>query len=220
MSCLLPIGTPDMTYLVDPFPLFSEIKDDVKLLMESPSIIKVMHGCVNDIAAFNRDFAINIVAVIDIQLVHREMMKIVMKACFNGTIGSVFDTDGVIERATGFTLKKPPTSDHIDILNKMSTDLISLKKLTQIYFPNYPEPMDATLADWRIRPISNEKMIDYAVYDAHVLMGIWQKMKKLVRCLVFSYKIKINETTLLPTSWSITDIILSSLPAYHNDCSE
>ena len=64
LTCLIQISTKTKDYLVDPFPLWSELP----LLNEitaNPRIVKVMHGCDSDVDWLQRDFSLYLRNVFD-----------------------------------------------------------------------------------------------------------------------------------------------------------
>ena len=64
LTCLIQISSKSKDYLVDPFPLWSELT----LLNEitaNPSIVKVMHGCDSDVDWLQRDFSLYLRNVFD-----------------------------------------------------------------------------------------------------------------------------------------------------------
>lgn len=184
MICLIQIGVAKGTYLVDPFPLFGDIKSGLTELLHSPDWLKVVHGCANDVFALKKDFAVTLTGAVDIQLVHQEMMKVIHQLVGYGEnerLLSIFgENEPFFERATGLKLGVTTSDTDLKKLAKSSSELIKLEKLAFIYFPHLAKPADATLADWRIRPLENREMINYATYDAHVTYYIWNAMKKLV----------------------------------------
>lgn len=180
MASLLQIGVHDYTYLIDPFPLYDKIVTEFKSILESSNYTKLMHGCANDAMSLKRDFSVSIAGVIDLQLVHREMMRAFLNSVYSQDLSQCYDADGLIERATGVLKGRYPNNEDFKNLQQLSSDGIGLSRLVKLYFPGSKDPVDATLADWRIRPLINNDMIDYAVYDVHSLYYIWQHMKKLV----------------------------------------
>ena len=64
ITCLIQISSSSKDYLVDPFPLWS----DLPLLNEitaNPKIVKVLHGCDSDIDWLQRDFSLYLRNVFD-----------------------------------------------------------------------------------------------------------------------------------------------------------
>ena len=64
ITCLIQISSISKDYLVDPFPLWSELP----LLNEitaNPKIVKVLHGCDSDIDWLQRDFSLYLRNVFD-----------------------------------------------------------------------------------------------------------------------------------------------------------
>jgi len=68
--CLMQITTPSETYLVDTLELGNSVLS-LKEVFEDPSIVKVMHGCANDLQWLKRDFGIFCVNVYDTQIACR-----------------------------------------------------------------------------------------------------------------------------------------------------
>lgn len=180
MACWIQIGTCNVTYLVDPYPLFDKISTDLRAIFESKTVLKIMHGCVNDIFTLKRDFATVPVAVVDLQLLHQEIIKTFLTYVGEEEKGKIYDPRGIIQRATGIPNESLPNFEDKVALTKLTKEGLPLSKLVKIHFPQTQEPESATLADWRIRPLTNQKMIDYAVYDVHTLYRVWQSMKILV----------------------------------------
>lgn len=181
MIALCQIATRDNCYLIDPFPLYDSICDKLVGLLENASHLKIMHGCSNDILAFNRDFGGNIVAVIDTQVVHQTIMKTILQCLEKrpGTLEELFTAETKwMKMITGFNSLEE-LQDRSDFM-KRSRELISLNNLVATYCPHVSIPKDATLADWRIRPIANEAMIRYAGFDVISLQYVWQEMKAKV----------------------------------------
>ena len=64
IACLIQISSPVKDYIIDPFPLWS----DLTLLNEifaNPKILKIFHGAKNDIQWLQRDFSIYVVNMFD-----------------------------------------------------------------------------------------------------------------------------------------------------------
>ena len=64
ITCLIQISSVNKDYLVDPFPLWSELP----LLNEitaNPKIVKVLHGCDSDVDWLQRDFSLYLRNVFD-----------------------------------------------------------------------------------------------------------------------------------------------------------
>eukprot|EP01035_Chromulina_nebulosa_P021676 gene21676-28048_t len=63
-TCLIQISTRTKDYIIDPFPLFSELYL-LNKVTTNPAIVKVFHGSRNDILWLQRDFSIYIVNCFD-----------------------------------------------------------------------------------------------------------------------------------------------------------
>lgn len=194
MTALIQVGGHGHSFLVDPYPLYEPIREELSLILENPSILKIMFGCDNDISYINRDFDTNLVGVIDVQFLHWEMMKTLNRTLSNNSqaIIPIYNRFGNwLNRVLGFNFN--PVSNNISDLEKFRNSCnnrISLTNLTKIYFPELVLPQsNATLADWRIRPLEHPGMISYALADVHILLRIWQRAKKLV-IRNFSFKWK------------------------------
>lgn len=177
MTCLIQIGTYEKTYLVDPFPQYENVKTRLKKILESSRVLKIVHGGDNDYIAMNRDFGISMAAVLDLQFVQQQIYSTCRQIIQAGEGDYLKQNDVLWKSATDVN------GDFIstEILSKLSKERIGLKKLAKILFPNFSEPADATLADWRIRPLeSTPDMVTYAVYDVYILLHIWNKMKPVV----------------------------------------
>lgn len=186
MTALLQIGTHNHTFLVDPFPLYDDICESLVPVLENPSILKIMFGCDNDITYLNRDFAANLVGVVDVQFVHWEMMKHLRDSLSSNPteVEEIYSSfPSWFKRATGFKTSSGD-SDSRNKFHQATNNRISLSDLAKIYFPSISiSPSSATFADWRIRPLENPDLLSYALSDANTLLLIWQRMKKLVRLL-------------------------------------
>jgi hypothetical protein len=161
MIALCQICTAKQCYLVDPFPLYDTISNQLVGILETTDRIKVMHGCGNDIIGFSRDFGGNIVAVIDTQEVHSKMMATIWN-CVEYNPQSLQKIDvcegNWLSDVLGFEIKSSLNINVTD-LRKRFNEKISLTNLVKAYCPDLVHPQDATLADWRIRPLLNEAMI-------------------------------------------------------------
>lgn len=181
MTCLIQIGTYEKTYLVDPFPQYNNVKTRLKKILEATNVLKIVHGGDNDYIALNRDFGISMAAALDLQFVQQHIYSTCLRAIQEDDLDYLEQNE---------ILWKSSTDDKgnfltTEMLVKLSNERIGLKKLAKMFFPNFPEPVDATLADWRIRPLENKReMINYAVFDVHILFHIWNKMKDVVSQLV------------------------------------
>jgi ribonuclease D len=72
MMCLIQISTHEENFILDCLSLPQEIKSKLKSVFESPSTLKVMHGCGNDLRWLQRDFQIFVWPVVDTQLIERK----------------------------------------------------------------------------------------------------------------------------------------------------
>jgi len=72
MICTIQISTQQSTYIYDPLPaeMMQYIKEDLKTVLESPDIMKLVHGAANDVIHLQRDYGIFPVGFIDTQLVY------------------------------------------------------------------------------------------------------------------------------------------------------
>lgn len=68
VTCLIQISTEDQNYILDCFAIPNEIKDKLKVILENPEILKVMHGSSNDLRWMQRDFSIFVCPLIDTQI--------------------------------------------------------------------------------------------------------------------------------------------------------
>jgi ribonuclease D len=74
MISLIQIATSDQIYVVDPFPLYSEIKKELKEILEDSSRIIVVHGGDNDFLWMKRDFGFHIIGAVDMQYIHQSRL--------------------------------------------------------------------------------------------------------------------------------------------------
>lgn len=177
MTCLIQIGTYEKIYLIDPFPQFKNVTTRLKALLESTEVLKIVHGGDNDYIALNRDFGISMTAALDLQFVQKQIYSTCLQLIEDEEIRYLKQKDVLWKCSTN----EKGNLLSIEMLSKLSTERIGLKKLAKIFFPDYPDPVDATLADWRIRPLESKvDMINYAVYDVYILLHIWNKMKPTV----------------------------------------
>lgn len=184
MTCIIQLGTYDRIYLVDPFPVFDSIKQDLKEVLENPKILKIMSGMDNDVLAFQRDFEIYLNGAIDAAQLQTELFRNsfeMLKEARTTDFKNV-DRNEILYRCchkNGSLLSQQE-------IDTKCTKKSSLKDMAKWYFPKYPEPEDATLADWRLRPIMG-RMQEYAVFDVYVLLHIWSWMKRLVSFMLSKY---------------------------------
>lgn len=64
ITCLIQISSATKDYLVDPFPLWSEMPI-LNEITANPRIVKVLHGCDGDIVWLQRDFSLYLRNVFD-----------------------------------------------------------------------------------------------------------------------------------------------------------
>eukprot|EP01083_Nonionella_stella_P036112 98542_1 len=65
MTCLIQISTRNRDYLIDPLALREHIHTYLNPIFTNPNIIKVFHGCMNDIQWLQRDFSVYVVNLFD-----------------------------------------------------------------------------------------------------------------------------------------------------------
>lgn len=64
ITCLVQISSAEKDYLVDPFPIWEEMTQ-LNVIFADPRIVKVLHGCREDVQWLQRDFSVYLVNIFD-----------------------------------------------------------------------------------------------------------------------------------------------------------
>jgi ribonuclease D len=73
-TCLIQVSTPTANFILDCMKIPQEIESSFKKVLESKSIVKVFHGCTNDLTWLQRDFGIYTWPVIDTQIIAKHLL--------------------------------------------------------------------------------------------------------------------------------------------------
>ncbi|XP_035707335.1 protein RRP6-like 2 [Folsomia candida] len=174
MTVIIQIGTKDVDYIIDVFPVVELIKSSLKDYLEDTSAVKYLFGGDNDIIWLKRDFFINIVNVLDVQILFQLVLQ-----------NSLFDT---VTRSVPFENRKRWYHNYIGSRSKFTTadeqhqwekaagsQPMTFEKLCNLFYPEVDIDKDAQVADFRPRSdhdVGYKKLLRYARDDVHILLRI------------------------------------------------
>ena len=169
MTCLIQIGTRDVDYLIDCFPVVDLIKTELKIVLEDRGVLKYVFGEANDFLWLKRYFFINVVNAVDVQLLVQQILK-------TGEFENVSLKIPMAIRRPSYHANIGPR-DRTTSLNEAMTMQIragqtpmGFEKLVNLFYPNEGIQKDAQVADFRPRPFEDgnyKRLLKYARDDVH-----------------------------------------------------
>lgn len=181
MTTVIQIGTKSVDYIINYFGICDRIQTDLKEILESPTIIKYVFGCDNDVLWLKRDFNIQLVGAMDVQILFGYILNAGLLDQLASLVPFSHYKDWYKENIgprTNTTTKQQCERWELDFAKSRC----KFDKLALLFFKELEIDKDAQLADFRPRKTPQyDKLLKYALDDVHVLFHIVSIMQSVVR---------------------------------------
>ncbi|CAL8075460.1 unnamed protein product [Orchesella dallaii] len=174
MTVLIQVGTKDIDYLIDCFPVTNLLLTQFKSILEDPRILKWVFGCDNDVLWLKRDFLVQLTSAIDVQILFQEIL-------LSGQLGKATTVIPKENKDAWYTkyIGAGPKCHEKEI--NAGKNVLSFEALVELYYPNCEIDKVAQVADFRPRREEDPgylKLLKYARDDVHVLLKIVESIKR------------------------------------------
>jgi len=174
MVVLIQIGTREVDYVIDVFPIIELIKTQLKQILEDETVLKYVYGGDNDFLWLKRCFFINIVNALDIGILFQYILT-------NGLLNRLLARIPIAQKKPWYHkyigLRTASTNEisRLSWEREAGKEKFALQKWVELFYPDFVMDKDAQVADFRPREQDDPRysqLLKYARDDVHVLYRI------------------------------------------------